>query len=287
MKYDFVINHNFVHNHLELEKLNLVQIGRVFCNETFFCDNHYHVNWYELTIITDGEGVIYANNQPTPIKKGDIYFSCMFENHKIETSKENPLKYDFFSFHPTDKELAEHLQKFSNSANNLSSRVFSSEKISFLVNTAIHELTKDKDDFTLTAINSICLQILIYLIRVLNKVKPQSPNPNDKEILCFQIMEYITSNIYNIKKIGEISLQFGYSYNYLSSLFKKTTGNTVIEFYNRTRLNVSKGLIQETSLSLSKIAKKLNFSTVYSFSNSFKKQFGISPSNYKNSLKKQ
>ncbi|MBR5192011.1 MAG: helix-turn-helix domain-containing protein [Clostridia bacterium] len=283
MKYDFVINHNFVRNPLELEKLNLLQLGRVFCNETFYCDNHYHVNWYELTIVTDGEGVIYANDIPTKIKKGDIYFSTTFENHKIETSKEKPLKYDFFSFYPTDKKLAEQLQKFSN-ANNITSRVFSSERITFLVSTALHELTREKDGFTLITINAICLQILVYLIRALNKVKTESTNPSDKEVLCFQIMEYITSNIYNIGKISEISNNFGYSYNHLSYLFKKTTGNTIIEFYNQTRLNLSKALIEEENLSLSKIAKKLNFSTVYSFSNSFKKHFGVSPLTYKKSL---
>ena len=283
MKYDFVINHNFVKNPLKLEKLNLLQLGRVFCNETFYCDNHYHVNWYELTIVTDGEGVIYANDNPTKIKKGDIYFSTTFENHKIETSKEKPLKYDFFSFCPTDKQLAEQLQKFSNS-NNVTSRVFSSERITFLVSTALHELTREKDEFTLSTINAICLQILVYLIRSLNKVKTESTNPSNKEVLCFQIMEYITSNLYNVKKISEIASVFGYSYNHLSYLFKKTTGNTIIEFYNQTRLNVGKALIQEGNLSLSKIAKKLNFSTVYSFSNSFKKHFGVSPLTYKKSL---
>lgn len=49
--------------------LSVVQVGRMFCKSTTVVDTHMHLNCYELTVVTDGEGLIYANGMPTPVKK--------------------------------------------------------------------------------------------------------------------------------------------------------------------------------------------------------------------------
>lgn len=282
MRFHYIINHEFILQPLVLDDLKLFQIGRVFCTKDHYSNTHYHSNWYELTIINDGEGFSYRNSTPIPIKKGDMFFSSIFDHHQIVSNKDNPLKYDFFAFYPTNNELNKKLSLLSSYLPSNKSRIFNNERIPFLIDYALHEFSRQNDTFTKVSLNNILYEIIIYLIRSIEKKESNNQSPSSANILCFQIMEHIKTNIYSLKKISDICNDFNYSYNYISSIFKKTTGTTIIEFYSTTRLTLAKTLIKNTTMSLTEISKKLNFSTLYTFSNTFKKHFGVSPSFYRN-----
>lgn len=91
----------------------------------------------------------------------------------------------------------------------------------------------------------------------------------------------VNTNLTNIPSLKVVAQKFKYSYNWLSALFKKTTSYTLIGFYNIRRLDYAKDLLMTTNLTLEKIAEKINFSTPYAFSKTFKKYFKISPQQYR------
>lgn len=82
-------------------------------------------------------------------------------------------------------------------------------------------------------------------------------------------------NLYTLAKY------FGYSYGYLSELFSKTTGEKLIDYYTARRLETATLLLKEDELNIMQIAELLKYSSIYSFSRSFKNRFGISPKLYK------
>ena len=73
----------------------------------------------------------------------------------------------------------------------------------------------------------------------------------------------------------------GYSYGYLSALYKKTTSNTLSDYYRNKKLELAKHLVIEKKLKIGEIAEILNYSSVYAFSKAFKNKFGVSPEKYK------
>ena len=96
-------------------------------------------------------------------------------------------------------------------------------------------------------------------------------------------MHYIDINIFSITNLQELSKQFNYNYSYLANVFSKTTKMTLSQYLANKKLEHSKVLIRENRLSFSEIARLLNYSSLYSFSKSFKKHFGLSPTEYKKS----
>jgi AraC-like DNA-binding protein len=68
-----------------------------------------------------------------------------------------------------------------------------------------------------------------------------------------------------------------YNYSYISDLFKKTTGETLSSYFRRRRLDAARLLLNEGKLSVTQISELLNFSSIYTFSRSYKDYFGVSP----------
>ena len=81
-----------------------------------------------------------------------------------------------------------------------------------------------------------------------------------------------------LSRLSEIT---GYSYNYMSNIFKKNTSTTLLEYFHAKRMKTAKLLLAENKRSVSQIAELLGYSSIYTFSRAFKKQYGISPSDYK------
>ena len=159
--------------------------------------------------------------------------------------------------------------------------MFSDERISALVCDAIMEFI-DSAVFSEDLLYSVFNQIMIYVIRDFenetkkNRVRSASP----AEEICYQIMNYIDAHIYSLDSLESIAVAMKYNYSYMSALFKKTTGNTLLSYYRAKRLEVAKVLILERKMKISEIAETLGYSSLYSFSRAFKESYGISPKKF-------
>lgn len=270
----------FVKDPLKFNDFYLFQIGRLYFAPSDFMHLHAHKDFFELTIITDGEGEVITNGTPTPVRRGDIYLSLPCDMHEIRSSKDAPMKYDFFSFRTENTAylpLFEEISRFLR----VEDRVFSDERISALVCDAIMEFTKDSP-FSKELLYSIFTQIIVYIIRDFSSATPHEKrrNASQSDAICYQIMNYIDTHIYTMKSLEELAPVMKYNYSYLSTLFKKTTGNTLLSYYYAKRLDVARILILENSLNISEIAEQLGYSSLYAFSRAFKEIYGASPKQY-------
>jgi AraC-like DNA-binding protein len=256
-----------------------VQIGRRFCKENTVVDKHVHLNWFELTIVQGGEGIIRTNGKDIPVRSGDIHLSLPADLHEILSSKTKPLKYDYCSFAPEKEKWKTELERIIRDFNHAQSRVFSDERIKMLVNNAIAEYCEENREYSKDVLSSIFTQIVAYLIRDFKeKEKPvRSVNLNQAENLCYQAMNYIDTHVFTLKSLSQFSEIFSYNYSYFSALFKKTTGRTLLEYFQSAKLKKAKSLLLENSMTVSEISEHLNYSSVYAFSKAFKKKYGVCP----------
>jgi AraC-like DNA-binding protein len=70
------------------------------------------------------------------------------------------------------------------------------------------------------------------------------------------------------------------SQQYVSRLFKASTGQTIKQFIAKTKMEHAQEMLLETRMSLSEIADYLGYSDLFAFSKSFKLAYGIAPSDY-------
>lgn len=271
-------NRNYVESPKNFGNVNLLQIGRIFCNEKDVISAHAHQDFYELTVVNGGEGVVYSNGKAYPVKSGDIHLSLPCDIHKIVASDNSKLDYDFFAFTLNDKSFNQELKKITRQLFGSNNRVFKNPNVNSLISNGISEFMKD-NPYSTQLIENIFNQIIIYLIRSFTNVKNETPRLTENEILCYQIMNYIDTHLYSIQNLEDVSPRFSYNYSYLSSLFRKTTGKTIFEYFQSRKLETAKVLILEQKHSISEIATMLNYSSLFSFSKAFKSKFGCSPKN--------
>ena len=279
------LNKSFIDDPLRFSDIYLLQVGRLYFAPGDTMHMHAHREFYELTIITDGEGFVITNGQESPVKRGDIYISLPRDIHGIRSSVDAPMKYDFYSFYTENEEYKEKLQDI---AEHLSprDRVFSDERISALVCDAITEFVEERysrDEL----LYSILKQIMIYLIRDLERESsPRLRRASQADAICYKIMNYIDTHICTLGSLEELSDAIGYNYSYLSDLFKENTGNTVSSYYRRRRLELAKEMLREGTMSITEIAEWLGYSSLYAFSRAFKEALGVSPKQYAKAEKK-
>ena len=276
----FHLNKYFAENPLIFNDFRLIQIGRLYFAPSDSVKLHIHREWYELTIITDGEGFVITNGIATPVKRGSIYLSLPCDMHEIRSSGEKPMKYDFFSFYSENPKYKSELERISNCITP-EDRVFFDERISSLVCDAIMEFVDDAK-FSDDILYSIFNQIMIYVIRDFENKTARSriTAASQSDAMCYRMMNYIDTHIYTLCNLESIADAMKYNYSYLSALFKKTTGNTLLSYYKTKRLEVAKFLILEGKMKISDIAETLNYSSLYSFSRAFKEEYGISPKQF-------
>ena len=277
--YKYRLNFESIENPISYKDTLLFQIGKLYCFPETVIEKHAHLDWFELTIISDGTGIITTNDISTPVQEGDIYLSYPGDFHEILSSDKNPLKYDFFAFNTKNTFLKQELQHIMNTYT-YENRVFQNSAVNYAVSSAIAEFSS-KEKYSSELLSLIFEEILYHIIRSFDgEAIQRNINNLPANELCFQIMHYIDTHIYSIKSLASLSEKFSYNYSYLSNFFKKNTGYTISDYYQNRRLEAAKLLINAGGLKITNIAERLNYSSLYAFSKAFKKKYGIAPKSY-------
>lgn len=98
---------------------------------------------------------------------------------------------------------------------------------------------------------------------------------------------YIQENYAHSISLEEVADLCELSSNYLSNLFKETTGETFIDYVTNVRLKEASQLLEETDLSLKEISFMVGYKDPNYFSRVFKKYFQLSPKQYQQKLLKK
>lgn len=123
-------------------------------------------------------------------------------------------------------------------------------------------------------IKSICIKIRSYI--------SQERQDSCKQIVS-DAVEYLKENYSDSEiTIDKVCKMLHISPAYFSSLFKKETKLTFVNYLTHIRMEAAKELLRSTNLKTFEIAKKVGYSEPNYFSYCFKKNFGISPSEYRN-----
>ncbi len=99
--------------------------------------------------------------------------------------------------------------------------------------------------------------------------------------LVDDIIKILKDNIYNNISVDYISRLTSYSKAYIFRQFKSTTKKGIMEYYSDLKISTAKKLLRENELSIKEISEKLCFDTPNYFSKTFKRNMGLTPTEYK------
>ena len=113
-----------------------------------------------------------------------------------------------------------------------------------------------------------------------DKVEEKKMKGND-EILMERIMKVINAHLSDSDfSVETLTSEVGISRAQLHRKMKEMTGLPVSEFIRNIRLEQAVRLLKEQKVNVTQVAYAVGFSTLAHFSTVFRKQFGVSPSDY-------
>lgn len=262
----------------------LYQIGDLYCQGGSTIGEHRQ-NCYEISYIVSGRGYYSSNEIKYPVKAGDIYLNVPGELHNGLADPADPFRYFYAGFTFNDDNCEQnpftHIQKMFDKVKLPVIQDRLKVKTPFL--NIFHELINLKEYSPLMI--KICLHQLILLTyrnffeKWEKEYIPEGDASNSRNIV-YQIVNYIDNNLFNIKELTQIANELGYSYSYLSHVFSRETGLSIQEYYNQKRFEKAGELLKNGDSSITEIAEVLQYQSINSFSKAFRKNIGISPSEY-------
>lgn len=96
-----------------------------------------------------------------------------------------------------------------------------------------------------------------------------------------KVLEYINLHYTENISAKNISEKFGYDETYFCRRFKEATGITTMKYIRLLRLELAQKLLSGTKDDIQNIAWQCGFSDICYFSNCFKQQFGVTPTDFR------
>lgn len=248
---------------------------------------HWH-DWYEVLYIVDGSIQISLNNQTLNFKKDDIVLINPFDTHEIHSIVPNTsmivllFSSELLSNVSLNREGLQYFDQFIDNAI-FSSGYFSTpseyhEQILDILNQMNNIYLNNESSSEL-----ILLGLLFIFVGYIKKSKESckgarsSSEPGKISKIC----KYIEENYSHPLMVRDVAKALGYSAAYISRLFFEFTGQNIKHYIDFVKINEAEKIIKFQSKSISEIAGMAGFNNVNSFSRTFKRMKGYSPSMYK------
>ena len=244
---------------------------------------HLHRQW-EICIFTQGSTKQEINGQISICSPGDVFILGPSHTHKL-----NPLQYPhghqdiYFSDEEIKKIFDEYSPTLYETATNgvLHFHLPPMEtNVVFSALQSISLLQLDNDPTLLETCVNIkrsILHFLIgqYLLQELHQTKESFPPWIYKLLSILQDPENLSLSV------DELIKMTGYSHSHFSTLFKKYTSSSLIDFLMNKRLEYASELLTKTDKTTLEICMAIGYNSYSFFLKNFKKKYGVTPLQYR------
>lgn len=248
---------------------------------------HYH-DFNKIVIFLSGNVTYVIEGKYYKLRPWDILFVSSNELHKPNIDPNE--YYERIIIWVNSNFLASHSTEDSNlltcfeltQKEKLNLFRLGSQHLSVIEDTlfSLEKEIKNKDFGGRTLQNSIFLQLIVYLNRLILRTKTKKAEKDiqyDERIV--NILSYINENLDGDLSVDSVAARFYINRYYLMHNFKDQTGYTLHSYILQKRLAKAAALIK-TGLQITYVAEQCGFQDYSSFVRAFKKSFGLPPKQY-------
>lgn len=124
---------------------------------------------------------------------------------------------------------------------------------------------------------NFCLYRFISFFTFPEFTKPSLP----RQDIIAEAVHFLKQNIDKNLSVENIAEKFNYSASHFSTLFKKGTGMSPMDYFIQMKIHYACQLLDQSSLKVKEITTKVGYDDPYYFSRLFTRIMGISPNKYK------
>ena len=128
-------------------------------------------------------------------------------------------------------------------------------------------------------------ELLIRMIRKGDTLPQATVAMNKENCIPEELLNYLEQRMDQPLTVEQICRDNMIGRSQLQKLFHQYTGCGVMDYFNRMKIKAARQMIREGHLNFTQIAENLGFQSVHYFSRRFKELTGMSPSDYRSSVK--
>ncbi len=136
-----------------------------------------------------------------------------------------------------------------------------------------------------TLLHRYLLQLLVCACRDFTAASPQQrlPGYTGRAIgyTTYAVVRYVDAHLCEPELLPGLAHALGYNYQYLSHLFRRKTGMTLQDYVTRRRIDYAKELLAQEDLTITDIARLLQYKSLPSFRQAFRRAVGCSPAEFR------
>lgn len=262
--------------------LSLVQIGDSVCDYGFFLGPHEQ-ECYEISYVVSGQGWFAANGQRVDMRPGDLHVCKPGDIHEGGVNPADPFRYLYLAFNfnaSVGGNLYREIRDFIHTVKITHCRDRLDVRTPFM--NALQELS-GTSSYSKEMLRMYIEQILVLTYRNFsnwNVTYPGERLDDSKKRVVYSAIHYIDSRLLEIKDVAEIAAKLGYSVSYLSQLFQKEVGESLRNYFMSRKWQKATELLRTNKHSITQIAELMHYDSIHTFSRAFRRNFGLSPSQY-------
>lgn len=263
----------------QIHIMHLLQKDRALHRHTFF----------ELVYILEGSATHWVGQDAAPLRSGDYFIIDPGSEHSYRDVEGLELINCLFLPAYIDRALGE----CPSLSSLLSNRVLrfgvpvdirAADRIFHDSDGTVGRLIRQME-WEYNAHHTGCMEMLrCYLTQVLVcaiRASEEAERTRIRHDATTAVVTYLQQHYAQPLSLEQLSRNFGYTPQYLSSLFHKDTGMTIRVFLQRLRVEEACRLMGNRAFSLSQIAQAVGYSDLKHFSKVFRRHKGISPREYR------
>lgn len=262
--------------------------------------NRYHENhkslqhthdFPEINYVAEGKGFHYIDDEILPVSSGDIFvipvgtshvyrpssasyndalvvYNCVFPTDQLaEWCKQIPLPFEVDLLFARSNQHYYHYHEQRHETKAIFERMWK-------------EFIQHRPGYRALLVTQV-IELLVQLYRFENAYQETYIPSNRLD----PVFGFIGMNYHEPLTLEQMAGIVYMSPNHFHRLFKKTTGQTFIEYLQNVRIEESCTLLMNTSLKVRDIANQVGYHDIQFFYRLFKRKMGITPRDYRNGLK--
>jgi len=280
----------------ELVVDRLVTLHYFHYSKEFIFNGERHDFW-EMAYVDQGEVGVLAENHGFDLQQGEAIFHKPNEYHSIWAKQKfaSVMILSFVCESPAISFFENHIIKVGAECQDILAEILKLGRTCFKDPLdEVYQIRLNLAEYlpfgSLQVLKNYIELLLILMIQGNSEFSRQSrvslnTKKQGESRLVEAVRQKLRENIHASLKLGDIVSGTYFSKSYLTRLFRERTGQSIMDCYWELKIAEAKRLISGRTLSFSEIAETLGFTTVNYFSAFFKKKAGMTPTEYKNTVR--
>lgn len=246
---------------------NVIAVGASNCKKGYCIENECS-EFACIEYITDGNGFLEINGKKIPQRKGSIILIPRHSKCKYYTD-------------PYDLQSKIWMMATGDIVDNLfdsfiptGSYVFECSEIKGYFDEILRLTQKYCENYSL-----LRKKLFVQIANIFTRVCTEQTLKN--AALPDLIKEHLDAGIYKKYSLDELATLLNYSKNHLICVFRNEYGITPYRYLLAKKIENAKWYLENTGISVSEISNSLKFADTSYFSNIFRKETGITPTQYR------